>query len=731
MTDLPEPLLSAAQRRRAAVLSTASALLGVFLLTIAFVAPATVALATETDPPPTSTPVVPPASPIEPAPSPDSTAVAAPVIERPAASTLVGDSIPFSGTAEPGSGIDLYSSAGGQPLCSVVTSTTGTWSCAVSLPSTPSVTVRAVQTVAAQSSETSVEVSVLNAPTAGSAGNGTVSNGTVMGEAVPGATVTAVAGQVSCTATADASGAWFCALPKGLSSGSYELTATQVAPWSGGRSSSPSRASTLTIDVDAPAPPGVTIPTGSIQASGASFSGSGEDGATVTLFAGPHSLCQAVVSAGRWSCTSAAIDAGTYPVSAIQQDAAGNISDESARVSVAFTAPATPPSPTEQPTPSATQPAPSSTPIPSIADGDPTAAAPQQPQAQPGAAGAPPMTASGGWSASTRFSAAMQPAFGTSGSVDWTLALGIGLAMVALLAVPARLLAGTLRGLRATPELQSATGGRFTGRNRSRYQEFETAPALPWNARVTGAFALIASATITVLSAPVTDEPAYLRLLVAVILGVLVVNTVAVLLPRMLARTVFDATADIRLRPLFLLVSVGATVLSRVLDLDPALVFGIVFGLGLTLPASRRSRGRLAALQIGALLAVGTTAFLISGSIAAGAGSSTAGAFLAEFVNTVALASLGGAAILLLPIADLPGRHILRWKPIGWLVLALAGFTLLAGVLSSALEGLGGGAGLIVLGLASLAFATACFAVWLWARFVRAPAHDESSTPTA
>ncbi|SMQ68327.1 hypothetical protein SAMN06295943_1756 [Agreia sp. VKM Ac-1783] len=689
-------------------------------------APGGAAVATETDPPPAPAPT----TPVEPAPTPDSTAVASPVIDRPAASSLVGDNISFSGTAEPASGIDLYSSDGGQPLCSVVTTPAGTWSCEVSLPSSPSTTVRAVQTVAAQSAETSVTVSVLNAPTAGSAGNGLVSNGTVLGEGFPGATVTAVVGPVSCTATVDSTGAWFCALPKGLASGSYQLTASQVAPWSGGRSSSSSRASTLTIDVDAPAPPSVSIPAGSVAASGASFSGGGEDGATVTLFAGPHSLCQSGVEGGRWSCTSAAIDAGTYEVSAIQQDAAGNISAESSRVAVAFVGAPTTPTPTEQPTPSATRPSPTSTPLPSISDGDPAAAAPQQ-QAPPGATtDAPPATSSGGWSASTRFSAGMQPAFGTAGSIDWTLALGMGLAMVALLAVPARLLAGTLRGLRAEPEPRSAGIGRLTGRNRSRYQEYDTAPTVPWNARVTSAFALVASATITVLSAPVTDEPAYLRLLVAVILGVLVVNIVAVLVPKMLARSIFDVTVGVRLRPLFLLISVGATILSRVLDLDPALVFGIVFGLALSLPASRRARGRLAVLQIGALLAVGTTAFLISGSIAAGAGTGTAGAFLAEFVNTVALASLGGAAILLLPIADLPGRHILRWKPIVWSVLALVGFTLLAGVLSSALEGLGGGAGLIVFGLAALTFAATCVAIWIWVRFVRAPAHDESSTPT-
>jgi hypothetical protein len=708
--------LPAALRRRAAAVSTSLAVLG--LLSLLFVSAVSPASATETDPP--SAP-----------PSPSPVEVATPVIERPAASELVGDTISFGGTAEPGSGIDLFADTGG-PLCSVVTSAASTWSCEATLESAPSVTVRAVQSVDGQSTETSVQLAVLNAPTAGAGGGGTVSSGTVTGTAVPAATVTAIAGDVSCSATADPTGTWFCALPKGIASGTYQLTASQVAPWSGGRSSASSSPSTLTIDADAPAPPGVTIPASPIAASGATFSGEGEEGATVTLFAGPHSLCQAVVAGGRWSCTSVTLPAGSYEVSAIQQDVAGNISEESARVSVAFGAAAAPsptPAPTQRPTTAAPQPRPTSaaTVAPSVRG--PAAATPQQPDARNDVVADAPAAATvpGGWAASTPFSAGMQPAFGTPGSIDWTLAVTIGLAMVALLAVPARLLAGTLRGLRAQPLTRQAAGGRFTGRNRSRHEEYDTAPDLPWSARVTGAFALVAAATITVLSAPVADEPAYLRLLVAVILGVLSVNAVAVLVPRLVARLVLDVAVGIRLRPIFLLVSVGATMLSRTIGLDPALVFGLVFGLTLSVPASRRAGGSVAGLQLGSLLVIGSTALLLSGALPGG--TDALSAFVAEFVNTVALGALGSAAILLLPIGDLPGRRILRWKPLVWLALAVTGFTLIGGVLSPALGGLGGGAGLILIALASLLFAAICVVVWVWVRFVRAPAHDVDSTP--
>ncbi|CAD6002230.1 conserved membrane protein of unknown function [Agreia sp. COWG] len=692
----------------------------VFLVsTICLATPSPAAASTVTPSPDPAPDTAPPA----PSPTPDR---AQPVIISPAAGALVGDRIPFEGTAEPGSGIDLYASTGGQPLCSVVASSSGSWTCVATLASANSVSVRAVQTVGSDTRESTVQLSVLNAPTATAGGGGSVSSGTVMGSAYPGATVTAVVSgdsgdSVSCTSTVEQDGSWFCLLPRGIASGTYSLTASQVAPWSGGRSSALSAPSTLTIDVDAPAPPGVSVPTGSPVAPGASFSGEGETGATVTVFAGPHTLCQAVVAGGRWSCTASAIEAGTYDVSAIQQDAAGNISAGSARTRITFgtadasTTPAPPTTDRAAPDPVAT-----STSSPALpSGGDPDIVVPGSTGAAPQAAPlAPAPAAAGGWSAATRFSSAMQPVFGRTGSIDWAASVVIGLAIVTLLAIPARLLGGALRTI-GGPPTAAARRGRIAGRNRSRQEEFEVAPTLPWNARLSAAFALLASAAISVLSAPVSDQPAYVRLLVAVTLGILTVNAVAVVVPRLLSRWMFDASVGLRLKPSYLLVSIGATVLSRVLDLDPALIFGLVATLALADTASKRARGRLAAVQVAGLSVLGVTALLVSGTMPPS--SDAIGAFGSEFVNTLALSALGSAAIVMLPVADMPGRHILRWQPFVWLCLAALSFTLVGGILARSLGGLGGGAAIIMIGLAALLFAGVCVAIWIWARFVHRP----------
>jgi hypothetical protein len=653
---------------------------------------------------------------------------ASPAITSPNAGAVVGDAIAFAGTAEPGSGIDLFVSASGQPICSVTTDAAGSWSCRTTILSAESVSVRAVQSVQGDTRETSIDVSVLNAPAAGAGGGGAISTGTVMGTGLPGATVTARVGSVECSAVVDSTGSWFCLLPAGLASGVYSLTASQAAPWSPQSSSSSSPVS-LTIDIDAPAPPGVTLPAGTpVPLSGGVFSGDGEDGATVTVFAGPHSLCQAVVAGGRWSCTAGAVEQGDYEVSAIQQDVAGNISKESAARTVAFGAPPAPPA-TATPSPApGTSPAAGPSPASDVPRSNGASpGSPAQPSAKASGTSPATSTTQGGWSAATRFSAAMQPAFGQAGGVNWALALGIGLAMVALLAVPARLLAGTIRGLRPGSNSE-IRGSRLTGRNRGRAPEFEEAPVIPGGHRITAAVALLASATVTVLSAPVDDQPAYLRLLAATLIAVLCVNAVAVVVPRQLSRLILDETPTIAFRPAYLLVSVAATVLSRSLDLEPALVFGLVAGVGLAAESTRRARGRLAAIQVASLTVVGVTAWLLSGSIPTAL--DPVGAFTAEFVNMVALGSLGAAAVLLLPIGTLPGRRILHWHAFAWLGFATGVFTVLGGLLATSLSGLGGGAGIILIAILCFGFAAASVATWLWVRFVRAP-HDSAQRTRA
>ncbi|MBC7443832.1 MAG: hypothetical protein H7311_15155, partial [Ramlibacter sp.] len=291
----------------------------------------------------TSSPTATPA----PAPTPAPTRSSAPptvppTITGPQPGSFVGSgSTTVSGTGEPGQQIRLLSGFEGEdPSCIVTVDDSGEWSCTgVRLPSGPSVRLRVVVT-AGPSLAAEHTIAVLAAPVVtGGPGGRAASNGVVRGTAYPNASViSSLADGNRCTATADASGAWTCAFGGGLTSGPAEVTAAQQSAFSQPSWSNHSAAVTLLFDVDRPAAPTLTEPAGGgrMPLERATYAGSGENGATVTVFAGPYSVCSGVVASGLWTCSAGGVAAGSYLVTAVQQDAAGNVGPGSPGITVAY-----------------------------------------------------------------------------------------------------------------------------------------------------------------------------------------------------------------------------------------------------------------------------------------------------------------------------------------------------------------------------------------------------------
>ena len=90
-------------------------------------------------------------------------------------------------------------------------------------------------------------------------------------------------------------------------------------------------------------------------------------------------------------------------------------------------------------------------------------------------------------------------------------------------------------------------------------------------------------------------------------------------------------------------------------------------------------------------------------------------AFLGETLATVCLAGLGSALVLVLPIAGLPGRRILRWSPFAWVASVIVVATTLALV---TLGGRPSPEALLPWVAAPLAFAALSVATWAFVRFV-------------
>jgi len=652
-------------------------------------------------------------------PAPNETATATPITEpvitSPATGDFVGSSTTtVSGTRDASSEVQLLSPVGGDPLCIVAPDGTTAWSCpGASLPNSAAVTLRVVVTGDSTLSH-EITIMALAPPTV----TGGVSNGLVRGTGHPGASVTlTVTNAATCTTTADVSGAWACYLDGVTSSGSRSVSARQSTNYSGQNASHMSPVVAILFDVDRPGPPVITAPAAATQipVTGTTYRGTGENGATVTVFAGAYSVCTASVSGGVWTCTAGGIAAGSYSLVAVQEDVAGNVSRGSPAVRVSYVAPRAPSAthtPTSRPSPSGT----AATVVPDEAPSSPTTneAVPPVPSPSPSASSAIPAPSpeAGRWNAPTRFTAAVSSPFTTS-PFPWLQAVLLALGAVLLLAVPSRLLAGTISRARGGRPLWTATS--IAGRNRAR-DEFETAPTVQLNRWLLGAAALVAAATLVMLSGPVLSQPAYLRLLVAVIVALLLVNVAAAVVPLWWSTRVMHIDATITFLPRYLALVAVAAIGSRLLDIHPAFMFGLLGSVTVAAGPTIAQRGQLAAVRAASLLAVS-----VAGWAALGALPETTGllsTLVAEIVNTVVLASIGSAVLVLVPLGRTSGRSVLAWSPVIWSGLMVAAFTLLFAVLSPTIEVCQNAGQVPLLWVAAGVFASLCAGAWAWQRFV-------------
>lgn len=630
------------------------------------------------------------------------------------------------GSGEPGDAIAVSAGGAGSAAnrCDATVDSSGRFSCDLrSLPDGQGVTIRAESAATGQSD--TVRVDVLSPPVI--ATDGSATGGGVRGTAYPGARVTVTADTgATCQFPADSTGAWGCVLTGSLPDGRHTVTATQVAPFSSSRSAA-SAPATIVLDTAAPPAPTITSPApGATVTPGEAltFGGAGEDGGTVTVYAntsaGTTVACTAAVTGGAWSC-SGTLPEGGFLISALQRDAAGNISPGSnaVAVTVARAGATTTPSPSRTP-----RPTPTPTPTPTAPPGSAVPAPPSAGSQPPG---------SDGW-VGTPFSSASAPVVSAEAFPGWLRSALLALAALVLLVLPARLLAVTIargRTARASGAASEAPRERpsLFGRNRAR-SELGEADALlgrpsggsahaasaagqpVWLAPLTG---VLAAALVT-LSTSVKDPGAYLRLLIAVALALAVVNAVWVLAARGLARQLHQPVPTVRVRPGMLVIVAVAAIGSRLFALEPALLFGLVLGVALAPEVARVARGRIAAVQVSAIASLGVLAWLLTGVLPAPTGGVSA--FLLECANALAMVGIGSAAVALLPLGGLAGRAIFQWSRLMWAGLSLVVFTLLFALLLPVASLVENGTGILAASVVAIAFAVLSVSTWLWERYV-------------
>ncbi len=610
-----------------------------------------------------------------------------------------------TGTKAEGSSVQLHTGDSGNPVCLVRASPDTTYSCTVtSLVQGPRVTLTAVQLLSGfETSSTEKPIRVLLPPTITS-GSTDISSGLVTGLGYPGAALTLRSPDGrTWQGSVGPDGNWALVL-ENVSSGQLQLSATQSTPFSAPLESVASAPVRFTLDREPPAAPTITTPSAgqSLPAGAGTYAGTGETGATVTMFAVSAQgfdvvLCTAVpVTAGRWTCTGAAMPAGEVSLTAYQRDAAGNTGPGAPPFTISFAAPATSPSRAPSPAPTADA-VPAPVPAQPAAPDDTTTGT----------------TPDGPWAGQTPFTTAVKGAVGPGADLTWLRAVLLAVIAIVLLLIPARMLATTIFGRH--PSVIGSGRVPLTGRNRLPTHD-DPAPLLPTpGAGARMIFALCAAGGIILFARPVDGQPASLRLFAASVLALVLLNAAATWVPARFAAWRGLGAPTQRLSLVAFPVIVIAVLLSRVLDLQPAFLFGLLFVLGLQ-HGSQRERGQLALARIAAVFLLGLAAWFATTAIGTPVG--FIGSFAAELVNIIAMTALGSAALMMVPLGELSGKAVLYWSRPAWFASALVIFTVLFAFLSPTLDAWQERVAIIAVLVAVIGFGAVGISLWLWRRVV-------------
>ncbi len=651
-------------------------------------------------------------------PSPSPPAPAAVEITSPAGNELSRDgSVTVSGTAEPGAVVSV-TIAGGSARQVTAEVPSGFWELRFTgLRGGPSLPI--VASADGQSDESAV--SVLYPPSAETA---QTSNGVISGYGVEGArvTVAGLPGGSRTVSAATSNGRWEVRFTEDqVAAGTYDLTLTQRvtgAGWPDGAATSAGAGSRLTVswptappDPETPGPPAITSPASGARVTGSpvQVAGTGVDGATVSVFADNGSgSCTATVSGGRWSCAVPVAGEGTitfYASQALDPSRPSQPGTLSVALALAGGADEDDDEAEEQPEPSPTPtPEPedgaSPTPIPGIDadDGD------EGPGRQP--FGPIERSLGTGWGIPTGFGFMLPDARSVLDPIRWITAIALAIAFVLFVALPLRLLFAALQRRFHLPRLH------LTGRNQNVPAETDD-EGPPLKPRTLAAVTLAGSAAVIAIAWGVDAEPSSLRLLVAIGIGLLLLNLLAVVLPAWIGRRRLGLSIEARTLPFLVLVGAVLAMISRGFDLDPPIITGVIGTFAFLAGESRSRRVAVNLGQFGTIFLVSIAAWWAHALIGPGLGAERI--LLREVLATMVLAGVGSLVVLALPVRGLPGRMVYDWSRPVWIGTAgtsvvLAGLMLLGELGTTHFPAL-------LLGILAACFGGLCVLVWAWFRF--------------
>jgi len=655
-------------------------------------------------------------------------------------SDFVGEnSVVLSGTKDAGSTIEIRRANASGVVCVINDPDATTWTCPRLSVANGIAEFTGIETLADAATQTipTLTLRVLGPPTVSSNGGRIITAGRVVGQGQPGArvqvqTIGAIGTVPHACPDVLPDGFWSCPLSsENAPDGEYQVRARQSLPSLGSEFSIFSGAVPMTLDRELPEPPTVSAPSPGLVLDQPStiVRGSGEAGASIQVFVNGEQRCQTQASSsGAWECTVAFSGPGNWDIQALQRDAAGNFSAPTARIPVTVPgADGASPSPPPRPTPGDTQPgtpapsptAPGSPDGPGATDGDGEAggdpdsndgsAAPSPPPGPNGSAPPAPVRPDGpapnvtdtNWGTPTTFGASLPTAAQVWERGGWLIGLLVGIGYLVLVAWPMRLVTqGSL------PRLLPP-GFRLTGRNRAVADDDN--PVLPgWfvAAGVLGGATLVAA-----LSGGIDLEVRYLRLMAAIGAALLVLNLVAVVIPARVAGRLTSAVVTERLLPSMLIAATITALLSRLWDLQPPILVGVLVATTIVGVVPRTARAGVAIAQTTGVAVVALAGWAIHDLLTPAVGFWAN--LAAESAAALALGGFGSIVLLLLPVGPFPGRTLYAISRFGWAIV-----TIVTAAVGAAVAVSGPSFPIVPLAGVAAAFGAVCLAVVAWTRWV-------------
>ena len=176
-------------------------------------------------------------------------------------------------------------------------------------------------------------------------------------------------------------------------------------------------------------------------------------------------------------------------------------------------------------------------------------------------------------------------------------------------------------------------------------------------------------------------NPMSVRIVVTLFASFVLFNLVAwTIVRRVAVRLQPDAQPFLKFRWGSLAIVALAVLVARLLELEPGVIFGLVAGVAyaVTLQASRSAQIVLVGSAFAfALAVVAWVGYSLLAPVAAGTPGNVVLVFLVEFLSGVTIKGVSTLPLALLPLGNLDGAKVLRWKKWVWGIayaVGLAGF---------------------------------------------------------